>query len=72
MQANALNRDPTVVDRYVEYLCEQGCLKVTASIEALRNDEQIPELAGLSAAERSAVLGELVSIMSIYSGACSR
>ena len=72
MQSSPLQTDPLAVDSYIEYLCEQGCTKVTACIEALGNNESVPELAGLTTAERRAVLNELVSIMSVYSGTCSR
>lgn len=72
MQASPLQCEPLVVDHYVEYLCAQGCAKVSACIEAMQNNEYMPELAGLTDAERHAVLDELVSIMSVYAGSCSR
>ena len=60
------------VDHCVEYLCEQGCAKVSAYIEALQNDQRLPELNRLSDDERQAVLDELVAVMSVYRGNCSR
>ena len=60
------------VDHYVEYLCEQGCAKVSVYIEALQNEQWLPELGRLSDYERQAVLDELVDVMSVYRGNCSR
>jgi hypothetical protein len=39
-------------------------------ISALQRDEEFPEVAGLSRAERQSVLAELVAIMDIYDGSC--
>ena len=72
MQASSLQNVPVVVDQYVEYICAQGCVKVTACIDAMQNNEDLPELAGLTREERRTLLDELVSIMSVYSGSCSR
>jgi hypothetical protein len=60
------------VDHCVEYLCEQGCAKVSGYIEALQSDQRLPELSRLSDYERQAVLDELVEVMSVYQGNCSR
>ncbi len=71
MQANPLQKQQSTVDQYVEYLCEQGCMKVSSFIEALQNNEPMPELDPLTYDERAVVLEELVSIMSVYQGKCS-
>jgi len=71
MQANPLQKQQSTVDQYVEYLCEQGCMKVSGFIEALQNNESMPELDPLTHDERAVVLEELVSIMSVYQGKCS-
>ena len=39
-------------------------------ISALQENEEFPEVADLSAAERLSVLAELVAIMAIYDGSC--
>lgn len=39
-------------------------------ISALQQDEEFPEVADLSTAERLSVLAELVAIMDIYDGSC--
>jgi len=71
MQAIPLQKQQSTVDQYVEFLCDQGCMKVSAFIEALQNNEPIAELESLTQEERAAVLAELVSIMSVYQGKCS-
>jgi hypothetical protein len=58
------------VQACVDGLCEQGCSRVNACIIALQNGEEIPEVAGMSAVDRQAVLQELVSIMAVYDGSC--
>ena len=58
------------VDECIDALCCQGCSMVHRYIEALQQGEQFPEIAGLSEAERLAVLAELVAIMDIYDGSC--
>ncbi|MGB5259608.1 MAG: hypothetical protein WBO34_03695 [Gammaproteobacteria bacterium] len=47
-------------------------MQVSVYIEALQRDQELPELARLSYEERMAVLDELVSVMSVYAGKCSR
>ncbi|MDH5469997.1 MAG: hypothetical protein OEY45_02640 [Gammaproteobacteria bacterium] len=71
MHANPLQKQQSTVDQYVEYLCEQGCMKVSIFIEALQNNQSMPELDALTQDERVVVLDELVSIMSVYQGKCS-
>ncbi len=71
MYANPLQKQQSTVDQYVEYLCEQGCMKVSIFIEALQNNQSMPELDALTQDERVVVLDELVSIMSVYQGKCS-
>jgi hypothetical protein len=58
------------VDECVEALCHQGCGMVYRYISALQQDEEFPEVAELSAAERLSVLAELIAIMDIYDGSC--
>lgn len=72
MQASPLQLRQSAVEQCVEYLCEQGCMQVSVYIEALQRDQELPELARLSYEERMAVLDELVSVMSVYAGKCSR
>ena len=72
MQASPLQHRQTHVEQWVEYLCEQGCMKVSGYIEALQNDQEVPELDQLSEADRMAILSELESVMSVYAGKCSR
>ena len=72
MQLSAIHHHQPVVDQYVELLCEQGCMKVAGYIEALQHNQTVPELDGLTPVERMAVLDELVAVMSVYQGKCSR
>lgn len=58
------------IDKCVESLCHQGCSMVYRYISALQRDEEFPEVASLSRAERQSVLAELVAIMDIYDGSC--
>ena len=58
------------VDQCIETLCHQGCSMVYRYINALQKDEEFPEVADLSVAERHSVLAELVAIMDIYDGSC--
>jgi len=60
------------VERCVERLCQQGCRKVTEVIAELRVGRAVPGMEEMNAADRSRVLHELVSIMSVYRGSCSR
>ncbi|HSG11146.1 MAG TPA: hypothetical protein VLB10_05300 [Gammaproteobacteria bacterium] len=46
-------------------------MKVSIFIEALQNNQSMPELDALTQDERVVVLDELVSIMSVYQGKCS-
>jgi hypothetical protein len=71
MRTNSLEISQTTVEQWVEYLCEQGCVKVSGYIEALQNNSDLPELGRLSDVQRAAVLDELLSIMSVYDGKCS-
>ena len=72
MQLSALQHPQPAVDHYVELLCGQGCMKVSGYIEALQHNQTIPELAELGQIERMAVLDELIAVMSVYQGKCSR
>jgi hypothetical protein len=58
------------IEECVETLCHQGCSMVYRRISALQQDEEFPEVADLSTAERLSVLAELVAIMDIYDGSC--
>jgi hypothetical protein len=58
------------IDLCVEALCRQGCNRVYDYIRALQHDEEFPEVAELSEAERRSVLEQLVAIMDIYDGSC--
>lgn len=58
------------VELCVEALCQEGCRKVTEYIGLLKTGEIFREVAMLSTTERQAVLEELESIMSAYTGPC--
>ena len=58
------------IEECVEILCHQGCSMVYRRIHALQQNEEFPEVADLSKAERLSVLEELVAIMDIYDGSC--
>jgi hypothetical protein len=58
------------IDECVETLCYQGCNRVYGYIRALQHNEEFPEVADLSVAERQSVLDQLVAIMDIYDGSC--
>jgi len=62
-----LNRQ---VEHAVELLCHRGCRAVWAVIRALEHGDTLPETADLSAAEVSAVVSELKTIMSVYADNC--
>ena len=59
-----------LVDQCVENLCEKGCQAVWTDIRALEAGEAWSEVAGLSSAERMAVISELKAVMSVYEGHC--
>ena len=54
----------------VEALCQDGCRKVTEYIALLKSGTVFTDVAMLNTAERQAVLEELESIMSVYTGPC--
>jgi hypothetical protein len=58
------------IDECVEALCLKGCSMVYGYIRALQQNEEFPEVADLSTAERRSVLAQLVAIMDIYDGSC--
>ena len=60
----------TRVELCVEALCQDGCRKVTEYIDLLKSGAVFNGVAMLSAAERQAVLAELESSMSVYTGPC--
>ena len=43
---------------------------MNAFIDALQNGEDFAEVAGMSEADREAVLQQLVEIMAVYDGSC--
>lgn len=51
---------------YLEVLCQSGCDAVNATIEALEENQADSMTDRLSPDERSMVLQELKSIMSVY------
>jgi hypothetical protein len=59
------------IDECVEALCHQGCSMVYRYIRALQQDEEFPEVADFSTAERLSVLAQLIAIMDIYDGSCN-
>jgi len=60
----------TRVELCVEALCQDGCRKVTEYIDLLKSGAVFNDVAMLNTAERQAVLEELESIMSVYTGPC--
>lgn len=58
----------TLVEASVERICDKGCRRVWEDIAALERDESLPEVQGLSSAQRAAVLAELKAIMAVYGG----
>jgi len=60
----------TRVELCVEALCVDGCRKVNEYICQLKAGEVFQGVSMLTAAERQAVLEELESIMSVYTGPC--
>jgi hypothetical protein len=67
-----MSEQKTTVETCVDHLCEQGCSRVNGYIDALKNGEEFPEVAGMSAADRQAVLQQLIEIMAVYDGVCDR
>jgi hypothetical protein len=65
-----MSEQKTTVETCVDNLCEQGCSRVNDYIDALKNGEEFPEVAGMSVVEREAVLQQLVEIMAVYDGSC--
>jgi hypothetical protein len=58
--------DKKKIDICVEALCLAGCRRVTEYIEVLAQGGRLPETAGLSDAEREAVLRQLQEVMAVY------
>ncbi len=59
------------VSEAVEQICATGCSQVRVVMAALAAGEEVAEAAGLSGAERHAVLVELQNIMAVYDAAGS-
>jgi hypothetical protein len=57
--------DPEV-EQAVDAICALGCDVVAAYIESLRQRQQRPEYRLLNETQRSSLLRELQSIMSVY------
>lgn len=64
----AMPEKSVLVEQCVERLCRAGCSKVYGYISELEQGRSFPEVAHLSAAERSRVRDQLVSIMKVYDG----
>ena len=58
--------DHQKLTEYLEVLCQSGCDTVNATIIAMENNHSISAIDGLTSDERSIVLQELKSIMSVY------
>ena len=54
------------VEQAIDAICSLGCELVSAYIGALENHEERPEYAALDAPQRTRLLKELQSIMSVY------
>lgn len=59
------------IERGVEALCRKGCAAVREDIRLLEQGMLVPELRGLGAPDRLAVLRELRAIMAVYGERCS-
>jgi hypothetical protein len=59
------------VEQSLEHLCRKGCRAVWSDIDALEAGRPLPEVDGLSSAEREAVIVELKSVMAVYRGTCA-
>jgi len=62
----------TEIGCFVEQLCQEGCERVYAHIDALRAGRQLPGIGPMSPVERRLVLDELLSIMAVYESGCCR
>lgn len=71
MIANSVASYSGEVEACVEFLCSQGCIRVSNYIEALEKGRTFPEVAAFTAEQRHELLAELVSIMAVYDGVCS-
>jgi len=59
------------IERGIEALCRKGCASVREDIRLLEQGMLLPELGGLEAPARFAVLQELRVIMAVYGERCS-
>lgn len=64
----AIPDDNQAVEECVETLCRAGCSVVQRYLDQLEQGEVFPEVAHLSAADRSLIHARLQSIMKIYAG----
>ncbi|MES9844075.1 MAG: hypothetical protein ABW162_14930 [Candidatus Sedimenticola sp. PURPLELP] len=60
----------TKIDACVEAICNKGCQEVRLDISLLEQGDNPPEVRNLSERERSLVLNELKTIMSVYGDSC--
>ena len=60
------NQNGEPVESAIEELCSRGCDEVNATIIKLEQDQPVTEVTQLNAADRTRVLNELKSIMSVY------
>lgn len=58
--------DHQKLTEYLEILCQSGCDTVNATIEAMENNQSSSLTEALTPEERTIVLQELKSIMSVY------
>ncbi|KAA6181888.1 hypothetical protein F2Q65_18615 [Thiohalocapsa marina] len=60
-----------LLEARLERICEKGCKRVWRDIACLEQGEELPEAAGLNAAERAWLLQELKTVMAVYGQRCS-
>ena len=60
------NQNGELVESAIEELCSRGCDEVNATIKKLEQDQLVSEVTQLNAEDRTRVLNELKSIMSVY------
>ncbi len=65
-----MHKSPAV-EHCIELLCHKGCRQVWQEINALEQNEDLPETRGLNQEERALVLTELKAVMAVYGDRCS-
>ena len=58
--------DHNKLTNYLEVLCQSGCDRVYATIEAMENNQPASVIDELTADERLIILQELKTIMAVY------